>query len=85
MEALCEQLEREAIHKVIEKLQEDDLGIVVSIEHDGVVVRHPDGAAAVTAEWKAGLVKAAEMAIKECRSPDKILNAGPGRIPRPWR
>ena len=60
MEALCEQLEREAIHKVIEKLQEDDLGIVVSIEHDGVVVRHPDGAAAVTAEWKAGLVKAAE-------------------------
>ena len=33
MEALCEQLEREAIHKVIEKLQEDDLGIVVSIEH----------------------------------------------------
>jgi len=60
MEALCEQLEREAIDKVIEKLQEDDLGIVVSIEHDGVVVRHPDGAAAVTAEWKAGLVKAAE-------------------------
>ncbi|CAE7275377.1 unnamed protein product, partial [Symbiodinium sp. CCMP2456] len=52
---------RQAIDKVIEKLQEDDLGIVVSIEHDGVVVRHPDGAAAVTADpWKAGLVKAAE-------------------------
>ena len=76
MEALCERLEREAIDKVIEKLQEDDLGIVVSIERDGVVVRHPDGAAAVTAEWKAGLVKAAEdvrvkMAIKEYRSPTR--------------
>ena len=65
-------------NKVIEKLQEDDLGIVVSMEHDGVAVRHPDGCCCRDAEWKAGLVKAAEdvgvkMAINEYRSPDKIL------------
>ena len=72
-----ERFEREAIDKVIKKLEEDDLAIVVSIEHDGVVaVRHRWSCG--TAEWKAELVKAPEdvgvkMTIKEYRSPDEIL------------
>ena len=77
-EAMSEGAERQQLDKAIAALRDADLAVVVSIEHDGVGVVHPQGKEYITEEWMEKLVQCAatvgvQMAVKPYRSPDEIL------------